>query len=206
MDIAVRGLGKKYYKTWVFKNFSYHFASQQSYAVIGPNGSGKSTLMQLIAGYCLPTQGHIEYLDKPRVQVYTDSFFQWHTSAAPYMELIEELTLQEFLKFHFKFKKLRDTLSLKEVLRFLAFENISQQYLKHFSSGMKQKLKLGLAFLSDVPIILLDEPTSTLDAKNIEWYLAQIKKLARRSLFIIFSNHPHEYAFCDQIIDIEKFQ
>ena len=122
------------------------------------------------------------------------------------MELIEELTLQEFIKFHFSFKKLQANLSWQDVIHFLSLDDATEKMLKHFSSGMKQKLQLGLAFLTDVPIVLLDEPTANLDAPTIEWYLQQIEKVRHEKLIITFSNQPHEYTFCNQIVDLESYK
>ncbi|MCG8340769.1 MAG: ATP-binding cassette domain-containing protein [Cytophagales bacterium] len=206
MDIILRNVGKKYNKTWIFRNFSHRFSAGHSYAIVGSNGSGKSTLMQIIAGYLLPTTGSIEYLAPQHTKTPPHSFFRWYTLVAPYMELIEELTLQEFIKFHFRFKKLQDDLSWQDVIHFLSWEDASEKMLKHFSSGMKQKLQLGLAFLTDVPIVLLDEPTANLDASNIEWYLQQIEKVKSKKLIITFSNQPHEYTFCNQVVDLESYK
>ena len=71
---------------------------------------------------------------------------------------------------------------------------------------MKQKIKLGITFLSDAPIILFDEPTSNLDNENINWYLYNIKKIVNKKIIIIFSNNYNEYKFCKNIINIDNFK
>jgi ATPase subunit of ABC transporter with duplicated ATPase domains len=63
-----------------------------------------------------------------------------------------------------------------------------------------------LAFHSESDIILLDEPTSNLDAQGVEWYLSQVEKYTQNRLLIICSNQPNEYAFCKNIVDIRDFK
>ena len=104
MEIIVQNLKKKYQNKWLFKNFSHKFTSNESYGIIGKNGSGKSTLMKIILGYTSPDSGNIEYWNKEK-KIKNKLFFQHSAFCAPYVNLIEELKLKEFLKFHFSFKK-----------------------------------------------------------------------------------------------------
>lgn len=78
--------------------------------------------------------------------------------------------------------------------------------ISQFSSGMKQRLKLGLALLSEVPVVLLDEPTSNLDRKGIEWYQDLIDKFGQNRILIVCSNEPREYEFCQQKIVLEDYK
>ena len=78
--------------------------------------------------------------------------------------------------------------------------------IKYFSSGMKQRLKLALAFCSDTPMLMLDEPTSNLDKQGVEWYLGLVQQFAAGRLTIICSNQEHEYSFCTQHLDISDYK
>jgi ABC-type multidrug transport system ATPase subunit len=79
--------------------------------------------------------------------------------------------------------------------------------IRQFSSGMKQRVKLVLAILSDVPMILLDEPTMNLDKAGIEWYLELIKKFAGNRTIMICSNlHQTESAFAAGSLQIEDYK
>jgi ABC-type multidrug transport system ATPase subunit len=109
------------------------------------------------------------------------------------MELIEEFTLQEVLKFHFSFKKIRGGKSIEELADLLELTPALHKRISYFSSGMKQRLKLGLAFFSDVPIIFLDEPTTNLDKNAVGWYWRHLEPLATDSLIFIGSNLENEY-------------
>ncbi len=71
---------------------------------------------------------------------------------------------------------------------------------------MKQRLKLAIAFCSDTPMLMLDEPTSNLDTQGVDWYLNLVQKFASNRLTIICSNQIHEYNFCDEELIITDFK
>jgi ABC-type multidrug transport system ATPase subunit len=85
-------------------------------------------------------------------------------------------------------------------------EKSTHKYIKNFSSGMKQRLKLALAFFSESPVMLLDEPTSNLDEHGINWYMQNIRSNISNKLILISSNQPAEYSFCDKIINLNDFK
>lgn len=78
--------------------------------------------------------------------------------------------------------------------------------ISNFSSGMKQRLKLGICFLSNSPLLLLDEPTSNLDKEGVEWYLNLSKTYGYQKSLIIGSNDQREYSFCNQKLNIEDYK
>lgn len=122
------------------------------------------------------------------------------------MEVPEEFTLREVIEFHFKFKIPFQNLTEKEIIEILYLENHQHKAVSQFSSGMKQRLKLGLAVLSDVPLILLDEPTSNLDKKGVSWYSELINNFCAERTIIVCSNEPREYDFCTQKISLEDYK
>lgn len=206
MQIQVRGLGKKYNKQWVFRHLDYDFDSNASYAITGPNGSGKSTLIQILTGFFPPTEGTIQYKGKNAELIKEEEFFNHIDIVTPYLELIEEFTLNEFLEFHFKFKSLRVGFSLEEVVNRMYLGEDLEKPVKNFSSGMKQRLKLGIAFFSESPICFLDEPSSNLDEKGVAWYLENVKEAIKEKLVIISSNQTFEHEFCNHILKIPNFK
>ncbi len=184
---------------WVIKNFSYEFKEGVTYGVVGKNGCGKSTLMKIIAGYYIPTFGQVRY-QHAKKNIPEENFFHHYILSAPDLVLIEEFSLQALLAFHFTFKKPINDWSIQKMVTWLEMNHYQHQPIHYLSSGLKQKIKLGLCFLTDVPIILLDEPMAYLDTKNIQWYQEHIQVIMKKKLIIIFSNHPKEYALCDDII------
>jgi ABC-type multidrug transport system ATPase subunit len=174
--------------------------------ISGSNGSGKSTFLKIVSGLLAPSEGTICFKYHEN-EITKDSIFQYISIATPYLDLYEQLTLEEILNFHFKFKSPIEVHSNREIADLLYLQKSINQPVRTFSSGMKQRLKLGLAILSSTPILLLDEPTSNLDRKAIQWYKEMIDKFGGNRLIIVCSNQQEdEYQFCDQEINIEDFK
>jgi ABC-type multidrug transport system ATPase subunit len=207
MTVLLENLGKKFRKEWIFRNVNLRFDIGNSYTFVGPNGSGKSTLLQVFMGIMPHTEGKISFLNEPSKQIIDiDEIYKKIIIAAPYLELVEEFTLLESVEFHQKFKPFKDKITPNQLIDLLQLSPHKDKTIKNFSSGMKQRLKLGLAFYSEAPIILLDEPTSNLDSQGMAWYLNQIEKHTANRLLIICSNQPNEYAFCKNIIVVRDFK
>lgn len=199
MKITAENISKKFQKTFIFKNLSYNFESGASYAVTGSNGSGKSTLIKILAGFQSASHGKVIYHDTPEELLYKKISY-----CAPYVDLIEELTLPEMVAFHTAYKPLIagvDNIFIEELLGFDA-----SKYIKDYSSGMKQRVKLALTFLSDVEVIMLDEPTTNLDKQGVNWYLNLVEKYQNDRTIIIASNIEREYEFCKNVIAIENYK
>jgi ABC-type multidrug transport system ATPase subunit len=205
MKIEAQQIGKKYIKDWVFNKLDYSFLSGEQYAIIGPNGSGKSTLLQVLAGFVPCTTGEIRYTHSSKM-VTEEQLYKNISYASPYLENIEEFTLNELIDFHFKFKKLQFLSSKEELISFMYLEKSANKPIKFFSSGMKQRTKLGLAFFSQSSLLILDEPTSNLDKTGIAWYLNLIEKYTANRTLLIGSNQENEYDFCKHTLSITDYQ
>ncbi|MEQ8303763.1 MAG: ATP-binding cassette domain-containing protein [Cyclobacteriaceae bacterium] len=192
MKIVAKGLGKRFNREWIFKKFDFTFSSDQTFAIVGPNGSGKSTLLQILWGQLPPSSGALQYdLDGNSIDI--EDLYKYISIAAPYMEVIEEFTLLEMLQFHYKFKNTIQSKSIEEVMEMMELDHARNKVISNFSSGMKQRLKLGLAFFSDTSFLFLDEPTTNLDKKATTWYQEQLGLCTSKRLVIIASNQEHEY-------------
>ena len=196
MQINLSKLGKRYNYEWIFRNLTYTFESGNSYAILGRNGSGKSTLLTTVAGYNLHSEGEIAYTLGNK-KLHPDQAYRELSITAPYLELVEEFTLLEMLQFHTRFKPLRHHLSHHELINRMELQRAKNKFVKDFSSGMKQRLKLGLAIYSDSSLLLLDEPTTNLDQEGVVWYQEHVAQNQTGRLIIVGSNIQHEYSFCD---------
>ena len=203
MQIKLTNTGKRFNREWIFRHFDHEFLSGKRYAITGSNGSGKSTLLQVISGSISHNEGKIEMILKGS-PLLEENCFQYLSIAAPYLELIEEMTATEFLHFHSSFKPL--THSLESILALINLENAAQKQIRYYSSGMKQRLKLAQAFFCSAPVLLLDEPTTNLDAEGIALYQQLITEHTDQKLVIISSNDPQEYSFCDEVISIGDYK
>lgn len=205
MTITLTDIGRRFNRDWIFKGVNYTFTSGESYAVLGPNGSGKSTLLQVVNGSLSPSKGTIAFTNNG-TGVEVEHVFKYLSLAAPYLELIEEFTLAEVIDFHFKFKLYISGIDKNELIALLNMQSSKNKLVKYFSSGMKQRLKLALAFCSDTPMLMLDEPTSNLDTQGVDWYLSLVERFAAGRLTIICSNQEHEYSFCKQHLSIVDYK
>ena len=182
----------------------YSFLPGEKYAVLGPNGSGKSTLLSVLLGQLSPSEGQISY--KTAVEVAVEDIYRSVSFAAPYLDLIEEFTLQETIRFHFQFKDYYSGMGPESVLDLLGLAKAQDKALKYFSSGMKQRTKLALACCTDTPVLLLDEPTSNLDQQGMAWYLQLIERFAEKRTLIIGSNQESEYSFCNHFVRLTDYK
>ncbi len=202
MEVRLQNLGKKFSSRWVFRGLNENIPSGGKCALVGFNGSGKSTLLQIISGARVPTKGTVSYF-RSEQEIPLDQAFKHMSYAAPYSDLIEELTLPEFYRFHGKFKAMLEGVDYPAFNEILEYSFRDDQALKSFSSGMKQRIKLAMAFLSENELILLDEPCSNLDRQGRAWYHRLIEKYLGNRTLVIASNDPYEYEMADQDISLD---
>ncbi len=204
MKIILSDAGKRFNREWIFRHFNYHFFSSNAYAITGPNGSGKSTLLQFIAGALMPSEGKISYYNGSETPV-TD-YYPMISIAAPYLETVEEMTANEFFRFHQAFKPLLPGISIPEILERMELHTAADKQIRYYSSGMKQRIKLAQAFFSNTAVILLDEPSTNLDASGIALYHKLIRDYCSERLVIVSSNDPQEYSFCKTVINMNSLK
>ena len=205
MQISLINAGKSFNREWIFRNLSYEFLPGNIYAITGPNGSGKSTLLQVLSGALLLNNGKSEWKHND-IDIQPDKVYLYIAIAAPYFELIEEMTAKEFLLFHSNFKKYISNFSVTDILEEAGLLNASDKQIRFFSSGMKQRLKLAQAIFSDVPVILLDEPCTNLDAQGFDLYYKWIDRYCKNRLIIISSNDKNEYNFPSRQINMQDYK
>ena len=178
----------------ILQDICFQLIEKQIIYLSGPNGSGKSTLLKILTGAVPANEGTFLLIQDGKI-LDIDKHYQSIALAAPYIELIEELTLPELLEFHFSFQKLQVGLGLKELPEILYLQTHLKKPISTFSSGMKQRVRLGLAFFSQSPLLMLDEPTTNLDLVGQEWYRAMLLRFQTDRITIIASNDVNEYQF-----------
>jgi ABC-type multidrug transport system ATPase subunit len=205
LEIHVNRLGKRFNREWIFRNLDYVFKPAQVYAVTGPNGSGKSTFLQVLWGQLPQSTGELHYRSATG-EIPVDEIYKYLTVATPYLDLIEEFTLAEHLRFHFSLKNSRSEMTVPTILEKMKLTHAQHKHIANFSSGMKQRVKLGLAFFTQANLIFLDEPTTNLDNEASAWYHEQLGNLPVESTVIIASNDSSEYPTTAQIINVMDFK
>jgi ABC-type multidrug transport system ATPase subunit len=203
--VQVKNASKRFHNEWIFKNLDLELSSGDALAITGGNGSGKSTLLKCLSGAIPLTAGSIQY-QSGATKIAEEQWFRSLALATPYLELPEEFTLSEVINFHFQFKMPLQNHSTTEILEILGLEKHKSKAISQFSSGMKQRVKLALAIFSEVPLLLLDEPSTNLDSQGLSWYLKLIQQYASNRILVICSNDPREYDFCEKKITLEDFK
>lgn len=205
MTISLNQLGKRYQDHWVFKGITYTFEAGKQYAVLGANGSGKSTFLRVVAGMQQFNKGTIEYFLQEK-KAAPERIFSQVSYCAPGMDLVEEMTLTEFLNFHFTFKKILPAYTVGTIIKQMNMQAVRNKPIHEFSSGMKQRVKLAQSFFSDTPILLLDEPCSNLDLQGVDLYRRWLKDYSTNKLVIIASNDEREYEGVVDMISIGDYK
>jgi ABC-type multidrug transport system ATPase subunit len=199
MNIECQTVSKRYTFNWIIKDLTTSFSGPGIYGIAGSNGSGKSTLLSLISGYLSPSKGTINYTLHDQL-IERENIFTHMSIAAPYIEVIEEYTIGELLKVYGKLKPLESNFDTKDFLQIAYLEKDRKKPIKYFSSGMKQRMQLLLAIKTDVPFLLLDEPSSFLDAKAKEWFYSLLDSYKQKKLIIMASNDEDDLQACEELI------
>jgi ABC-type multidrug transport system ATPase subunit len=205
MTISLEHISKRFQRHWIFKDIDCTFNVPGTYALLGSNGSGKSTLLRIIAGIQAPSLGKVAYTVAGKIADHNSAFPQI-SFCAPGMEIVEELTLREFLSFHFSFKKSLQSFSKEQIIKIIGLADAADKPIGDYSSGMKQRVKLAQAIFSDTPALLLDEPCTNLDQQGVDQYRSWIEQYTRGRMVIVASNDVREYFFCKEQIALEKYK
>jgi ABC-type multidrug transport system ATPase subunit len=219
MKVSLTDAGKRFNRDWIFRHFNYTFEAGQSYAITGPNGSGKSTLLQALSGGMMLNEGKIEYrlagnrwpgessnVKAVNGQLTTDNIYNQVSICAPYLEVVEEMTIKEFLDFHQGFKPFLPGVTADSIITAISLEKALNKQIRYYSSGMKQRVKLAQCIFSDTAIVLLDEPCTNLDTTGIELYHRLIADYCKDRLVLVSSNDEVEYKFCKAKININDYK
>jgi ABC-type multidrug transport system ATPase subunit len=221
MTISLSDAGKRFNRDWIFRHLTFNFEAGQSYAITGPNGSGKSTLLQVLSGAMQVSEGNLQYTEKSQIPIAIgtkvnrqngeqsfngENIYQQVSICAPYLEVVEEMSLIEFLLFHQNFKPLLPGISLEKIILLLGLEKTAKKQIRYFSSGMKQRVKLAQCIFSDTSIVLLDEPCTNLDLDGIHLYHRLMDEYCKDRLVIVSSNDEVEYRFCEHRMSIMDYK
>lgn len=196
-------VSKRFGPEEILTGISHTFTQPSSTALLGINGSGKSTLLLMIAGYTNPSKGKVLYKHHDSIIDAADTY-TLVSYCAPYLELIDEMTLNEFLSYHFSFKK--SLLPIPEIIELIGLTSSAHKLISNFSSGMKQRVKLAQAILADTEILLLDEPCTNLDDEGILLYKNLIHQFSQHKILIVASNDKNEYEVCHTQLNMSDYK
>ena len=193
LSVEWNNLGKRFGLKWVFRNLDGNIPAGSHIVVKGSNGSGKSTFGKLLVGATEATDGEMRWLSSGEA-IEIDDIPQRIAWSAPFMEVPEDMTIEEVLEFHNTFRKSWSEGCLFEMLKSSGLETHSNAQISTLSSGQKQRLRLILAMGTYAELVVLDEPCSNLDSSGIMWYGEELKKLVSKTTVVVCSNNrPEEH-------------
>jgi ABC-2 type transport system ATP-binding protein len=201
--IEINNLNKKYKRTSAVKNINFKISKGKTIGLLGPNGCGKSTTIGMILGLIKPTSGSV-LINGENIENNRTSLLEKMNFISPYIELPKKLTVEENLKVYGKLygvKNLKNKISeLMEVLNLTEFANRKTGEL---SSGQKNRVSLAKALINDPEILLLDEPTASLDPDVGDYVRGIIEKFASKnnSTILLASHNMNEVErLCDEVL------
>lgn len=184
--LQVDNLSKKYKKVDAVKGVSFDIKKGNVYGLLGPNGSGKTTTLAMLMGILHPTQGSFSWFgngqeDRNRLRIgcllETPNFY-------PYLNAYDNLRVTATIK-NMQDPKAR----IEEVLEYVDLKERGKRTFRTYSLGMKQRLAVAAALLSDPEVLVLDEPTNGLDPEGIAEMRELILKIGSEGKTIILASH-----------------
>ena len=182
--LETKNLTKQYDSQLAVNNISLQIERNTVYGLLGPNGAGKSTLLKMIVGLIRPTKGAIIFEGKP----WSPKFLSRIGALIESPALYGNLTAVENLRVHTRLLGIPDD-KIQEVLETVDLKNTGKKRASQFSLGMKQRLGIAIALLSDPNLLILDEPTNGLDPFGIQELRQLIASFPEKGITVILSSH-----------------
>lgn len=201
--LLARGISKFFGRRSVLHTLSHEFDGGTITGIIGPNGSGKSTLVRILAGLLRPDTGDVELRLANQVVERVDIPFHCGY-VAPYLTLYDEFTPHELLSMHGAFHGMHLPSGLcDEIIERVGLGARATSRVRTFSSGMRQRVALAIAVSLDPPVLVLDEPSTTLDESGRIVLEDEIQRAAQRgAIVLVATNDARERDLCTHTIEV----
>jgi len=199
ISLTSTGVSKEFNGRSIFRDISFSLKGGESLAITGRNGSGKSTLVKIICSLLSPTRGSIAYMVENQ-NIDVDAVKDYLGLVSPYLQMYDEFTGLENLEVLSRIRADRDVSRewIAETLITVGLWERRNDFVRTYSSGMKQRLKYAFAMLHRPDVLVLDEPTANLDYEGI----AMVEKCADRQrstgVLIVATNDHEEATWCAQ--------
>lgn len=207
MHISIKDLRFKYDRNQknIIDNMSIDIEQGSITVLLGLNGCGKTTLIKLLAGLLETKDGFIKYDGKKINEISIKERSKIFSYVPQQSISVEDCIIRDYLTYGFvnslkfyQFPNHKQLEKVDEISKELGIENLLDKRLGKISGGERQIITIASCILQDTPVILLDEPTSSLDLKNQNIVLSLLKKIAKKDKTIILSSHnPNHALFLD---------
>ena len=202
-SIKVINLKKSYGSKEAVKNINFEIKENEIVGLLGPNGSGKTTTIGMILGLLKPSSGEV-LINGLKIEKYRYDILQKIYFISPYIELPKKLTVKQNL---IVYGKLYSVKNLKEKIDYLVnklrLENLLNRITGELSSGQKNRISLAKSIINDPTVLLLDEPTASLDPEIgdfVRTFLENYKKENKVSILLASHNMDEVTRLCSSIM------
>ena len=185
--IQAEHLTKRYGAFTAIDDVSFHVKRGEVFALLGPNGSGKTTTMKTIVGLCVPTSGRVRIGDLD-VRTHPKEARTQVSYLPQRVVFPESLTAREIIRFYGAMRKLPRELADRSLAE-AKFNGASDKLVGEFSGGMVQRLGLAIVAMPDAPVLLLDEPTASLDPAATKAIEDIVRAVTARGVKVVMSTH-----------------
>ncbi len=208
MFIQIKNLTKKYNKTLAVNNINFEVKKNQTIGILGPNGCGKTTSIGMILGLITPTEGKILIDDQNLMTLKRDYILSRINFASPYIELPKKLTVRQNLEVYGRLYGIKNLEQrINEIAVDLDIKNFFKRKTGELSSGQKNRVSLAKSLINKPEILLLDEPTASLDpdvGDFIRSYIQNYKSKNQVTILLASHNMNEVERLCDNIIMMKK--
>lgn len=202
MKLSVEKISKNFAEKKILRDISFELSPGMSAAIVGPNGSGKTTLVRIICGLIRPSSGEVKYIEDNK-QILAEDFYLKIGFVGPYLELYEELTALENIMFFAKMKRVPNAIEkFSTLMNRLNLNGREDDQVKTYSSGMRQRLKYVFALIGDPEILILDEPTSNLDADGIDRVYNIMNDQKKNNILLLATNDQMDLNYGDFQVEV----
>jgi len=201
--IEINNLNKRFDKTLAVKNINFKISKGKIIGLLGPNGCGKSTTIGMILGLIKPTSGSV-FINGKNIENNRTNLLEKMNFISPYIELPKKLTIEENLNVYgrlYGVKNLKN--KIKELMEMLNLIQFKKRKTGELSSGQKNRVSLAKALINDPEILLLDEPTASLDPDVGDYVRGIIENFASKnnSTILLASHNMNEVErLCDEVM------
>lgn len=188
--IEVKNLQKKFETIEAVKRINFNIKKNQTLALLGPNGCGKTTTIGMLLGLITPSSGQI-FINESELNYKDHQFLNIMNFASPYVELPKKLTVLENLKVYgrmYLIKNLKD--KIEQIVEDLNLKNFLNKKTGELSSGQKNRVSLAKSLINNPKILLLDEPTASLDPDTGDYIRSYLEKYkTENNISILLASH-----------------
>ena len=208
MFIQIKNLSKKFNQNFAVNNINFSIEKNKTVGLLGPNGCGKTTSIGMILGLIKPSGGEIIIDNKNLENLKRDDILARINFASPYIELPKKLTVKQNLEVYGRLYGIRNLNDrINEISKDLDIKNFFDKKTGELSSGQKNRVSLAKSLINKPEILLLDEPTASLDpdiGDFVRSYIQEYKLKNQVTILLASHNMGEVERLCDSIIMMKK--